>query len=45
MADSYKQEDKEKFIKDMKKGDLAFLETAIINQKVIDLLVANAKFK
>ncbi len=45
MADSYKQEDKEKFIKDMKKGDLSFLETAIINQKVIDLLVANAKLK
>jgi len=45
MADSYKRDDKEKFIKDMKKRDLGFLETAIINQKVIDLLVANVKFK
>ncbi len=45
MADSYKQENKEKFIKDMKKGDLSFLETAITNQKVIELLKANAKFK
>lgn len=45
MADSYKQENKEKFIKDMKKGDLSFLETAITNQKVIELLMANAKFK
>ncbi len=45
MADSYKQENKEKFIKDMKKGDLSFLETAITNQKVIELVKANAKFK
>lgn len=45
MADSYKQENKEKFIKDMKRGDLGFLKTAITNQKVIDLLMANAKFK
>lgn len=45
MADSYKQENKEKFIEDMKKGDLSFLETAITNQKVIELLKANAKFK
>ncbi|WP_353092897.1 trigger factor [Tissierella praeacuta] len=44
IAESYKQEDKEKFIKDMKKGDLSFLEIAIINQKVIELLMANAKF-
>lgn len=45
MADSYKQDNKEKFIKDMKRGDLGFLETAIMNQKVIELLMANAKFK
>lgn len=45
MADSYKQENKEQFIKDMKKGDLSFLDTAITNQKVIELLKANAKFK
>lgn len=45
MAESYEQEDKDKFIKDMKKRDLSFLETAIINQKVIDLLLENVKFK
>lgn len=44
MADMYQQDNKEKFIEDMKKGDLSFLDTAIINQKVIDLLMANAKF-
>lgn len=45
IADSYKQEDREKFIKDMKKRDLSFLDTAIINQKVIELLLKNVKYK
>ena len=45
MADSYDQENKEKFVKDMKKGDLSFLETAITNQKVIDMLKENVKYK
>lgn len=45
IAESYKQEDKEKFIKDMKKRDLTFLDTAIINQKVIELLIENVKYK
>lgn len=45
MADSYKQENKEKFIEDMRKGDLSFLETAITNQKVIELLKSIVKFK
>ncbi len=45
IAESYKQEDKEKFIKDMKKRDLTFLDTAIINQKVIELLLENVKYK
>ncbi|MDR7857726.1 trigger factor [Tissierella sp.] len=45
MAASYKQDNVEKFIKDMKRGDLGFLKTAITNQKVIDLLMANVKFK
>jgi len=45
MAESYKEEDKERFIKNMKKGNLDFLKTSITNQKVIELLVANAKFK
>lgn len=44
MADIYQQDNKEKFIKDMKRGDLGFLNMAIINQKVIDFLMANAKF-
>ena len=45
MADSYKEADKEKFVKDMKKRDLSFLDTIIINQKVIDLLLKDVKFK
>lgn len=44
MAKSYKEDKKEKFIKDMKKGDLSFLETSIINQKAIDLLMENVKY-
>lgn len=45
MAETYEEEDKEKFVEDMKKRDLTFLETAITNQKVIDLLLKNVKFK
>ena len=43
MAEIYQQDNKEKFIEDMKKGDLSFLNTAITNQKTIDFLVENAK--
>lgn len=39
------KEDKEKFIQDMKKRDLSFLETAIINKKVIEMLKENVKYK
>ena len=39
------EEDKEKLIKDMKKGDLSFLEPTIINRKVIDMLKENVKYK
>ncbi|WMM25702.1 trigger factor [Tissierella sp. MB52-C2] len=45
MAESYNQENKEQFIKDMRKGDVSFLETAISNQKVIELLKSIVKFK
>ena len=44
MAEIYQQDNKEKFVKDMKKGDLSFLNTAITNQKTIDFLVGNVKF-
>ncbi len=44
IADQYKQEDKEKFIADMKKGDLGYLKSGITNNKVIDLLVTKVKF-
>ena len=44
LAEAYKQENKEKFIQDMKKGDLSFLEVSITNNKVIEMLKANAKF-
>ena len=43
MAEIYQQDNKEKFVKDMKKGDLSFLNTAITNQKTIDFLVGSAK--
>jgi len=45
MAERYGQENKEEFIEDMKKGDLSYMNTPIMNQKVIELLKANAKFK
>lgn len=44
LADAYGQEDREAFIENMKKGDLSFLEVSITNQKVIEMLMANAKF-
>lgn len=45
MAEIYQQENKEKFVKDMKRGDLGFLKTSLINQKTIEFLMSNAKFK
>lgn len=45
MAEIYQQENKAKFVKDMKRGDLGFLKTSLINQKTIDFLMSNAKFK
>ncbi len=44
LAETYNSKDKEKFIKDMKKGDLSFIKTPLTNNKVIDLLKENAKF-
>lgn len=44
LAEQYQAEDKEAFITDMKKGDLEFLKSGIINSKVIDLLIENVKF-
>lgn len=44
LADQYNQEDKEKFIDDMKKGDLDFLNAGIKNKKVIDILKNNIKY-
>lgn len=43
IAKEYKQEDVDKFKENMKKGDLSFLEAGIIRDKIIDLLVSNAK--
>lgn len=45
MAEIYQQENKEKFVKDMKRGDLGFLKTSLINQKTIEFLMSEAKFK
>ena len=44
LAETYKQENKEKFIADMKKGDLGFLKAGISNSKVLDLLAERVKF-
>ncbi len=43
IAKEYNQEDVDKFKENMKKGDLSFLESGIIRDKIIDLLVNNAK--
>jgi len=44
LAEQYKQENTEKFVKDMKKGDLGFLKAGISNSKVLDLLNEKVKF-
>lgn len=44
MAEQYKAEDVEEFKENMKKGSLGFLKAGIINSKVVDLLIENAKF-
>lgn len=43
MAEIYNQENVEKFVEDMKKGDLSFLDGALKNQKVIDFLMGEVK--
>jgi len=43
IAKEYKQENVEQFKENMKKGDLGFLEEGIIRNKVIDMLINNAK--
>jgi len=45
LAEVYKQEDTDKFVEDMKKGDLSFLDQALINQKVIEFLKGKVTFK
>ncbi len=45
IAKIYKQEDEEKFVEDMKKGDLSFLDQALTNQKVIDFLKGKVTIK
>ena len=44
LAEQYKQENTEKFVKDMKKGDLGFLKAGISNSKVLNLLNEKVKF-
>lgn len=44
LAEQYRAEDVEKFVEDMKKGDLEYIKAGIVNSKVVDLLVENAKF-
>jgi len=44
IAESYSPDNKEKFIEDMKKGDLNFLKEGIINDKVLDLLKQRVKY-
>jgi len=43
IAKEYNQENVEQFKENMKKGDLGFLEAGIIRDKVIDILINNAK--
>ncbi|MBC7088558.1 MAG: trigger factor [Tissierellales bacterium] len=44
IAESYSPDNKEKFIEDMKKGDLNFLTEGIINDKVLDMLKEKVKY-
>ncbi len=44
IAEQYNQEDVEKFIKDMKKGDLNHIKSGIVRDRTIELLLDNAKF-
>lgn len=44
LAEQYSSDNKEKFIKDMKKGDTSFLTVGITNTKVLDMLMKNVKF-
>lgn len=44
MAKEYNQEDIEKFIEDMKKGDLEHIKSGIVRDKTIEMLLDNAKF-
>lgn len=44
MAKEYNQEDVEKFIEDMKKGDLEYIKSGIVRDKTIEMLLDNAKF-
>lgn len=44
LAEQYNQEDQQKFVDDMKKGDLDFLKSGITNNKVIDLLKTKVKY-
>ena len=45
IAKQYNEEDGKKFIQDMKKRDLSFLNAGIANGKVIEMFVSNVKFK
>lgn len=45
MAKQYSEAEGKKFINDMKKRDLSFLNAGISNSKVIDMLLLNVKFK
>lgn len=45
IAKQYNEEEGKKFINDMKKRDLSFMNAGISNAKVIDMLVSNVKFK
>ena len=44
LAEQYSKDNKEKFIEDMKKGDMGFLKVGIVNTKVLDMLMKNVKF-
>ncbi len=44
LAETYSKDNKERFIKDMKKGDTGFLKAGIVNTKVLDMLREKVKF-
>lgn len=45
LAEIYKQDNKEEFVENMRRGDLSVIENALVNQKAVSFLMENVSFK